>query len=121
MEIEWQKVKVEDGKVPNVEISSGIELLGRNDEEPAPETWYIADAETNQHVAKVHQRWGFTPLPAGEYIVGLLPQGYKAVEIEWQKVKTSEGKVSTVEVNSGIEMVEPEGAKEAPEWIITPT
>src|SRR5208283_2139936 len=48
-------------------MDSGIELIGRSDKEPPPQVWHVEDATTNKKVASVDSRWGFTPLPPGQY------------------------------------------------------
>ena len=58
-------------------MDSGIELIGRSDKEPPPQVWHVEDATTKKKVASVDSRWGFTPLPPGQYRVSLLPEGWQ--------------------------------------------
>src|SRR5208282_1614049 len=44
------------------------------------------DLKTQKPVAHVYERWGFTPLPPGQYRVSLLPVGYHALELPWGEV-----------------------------------
>src|SRR5208283_524700 len=48
-------------------MGSWIELIGRSDKEPPPQVWHLEDAKTKKKVASVDSRWGFTPLPPGQY------------------------------------------------------
>src|SRR5271157_2236095 len=64
-------------------MGSGIELTGRSDKDPPPQVWHVEDATTKKRVASVDSRWGFTPLPPGQYRVSLLPVGWHPLEIPW--------------------------------------
>ena len=68
LEISWGGAKVEAGKVVPVSINSGIELSGEKPNDVPPDDWMVLDS-ANHAVAHVYQRWGFTPLPAGSYVV----------------------------------------------------
>ena len=86
-------------------MDSGIELIGRSDKEPPPQVWHVEDATTNKKVASVDSRWGFTPLPPGQYRVSLLPEGWHALEISWGEVTVDAGKTARLNIDAGIELV----------------
>ncbi len=86
-------------------MDSGIELIGRSDKEPPPQVWHLEDAKTKKKVASVDSRWGFTPLPPGQYRVSLLPEGWHALEISWGEVTVDAGKTAKVNIDAGIELV----------------
>src|SRR5258708_1976596 len=48
---------------------SGIELVGRSDKEKPFYAWFVDDPKAKKRVATEYNRWGFTALPPGEYVV----------------------------------------------------
>ena len=105
LEIPWGEVTVDEGKTAKVNIDAGIELVGRSKEDHPPFQWEVYDLKTQKPVAHVEQRWGFTPLPPGQYRVSLLPEGYHALEIPWGEVTVDAGKTAKVNIDAGIELV----------------
>jgi hypothetical protein len=82
--------------------ASGIELLGRSAQAQPPEWWVVEKAATKERVAQVQQRWGFTPLPPGEYRLTLVLRGQQEF-VEWGPVTVTKDQVTTVTVASGID------------------
>jgi hypothetical protein len=116
VEVPWGDVKVEDKKVTRVEVTSGIEVVGRNPEEGELEHWDVIDSANGRKAAHVWHRWGFTPLPAGTYAVRVRPTGHESVEIPWAaEVRVETGKASKVAVNAGVEVVGRSEADDVPE------
>jgi len=105
LEIPWGEVTVVAGKTATVNIDAGIELAGRSKEDQPPSQWEAFDLKTQKPVAHVHERWGFTPLPPGQYRVSLLPVGYHALELPWAEVAVDAGKTANVKIDAGIELV----------------
>jgi hypothetical protein len=72
---------------------TGIELVGRSDKDEPPEDWYVYDAKDKgadrKRIARVHKMWGFTKLPASDYVVGVVPQGSSALEVSWEEVSVA--------------------------------
>ena len=69
LEIPWGEVTVVAGKTATVNIDAGIELAGRSKEDRPLSQWEVFDLKTQKPVAHVEERWGFTPLPPGQYRV----------------------------------------------------
>src|SRR5271157_443527 len=105
LEIPWGEVTVVAGKTARVNIDAGIELAGRSKEDQPPSQWEAFDLKTQKPVAHVHERWGFTPLPPGQYRVSLLPKGYHTLDLPWGEVTVVAGKTATVNIDAGIELV----------------
>ena len=105
LEIPWGEVTVDAGKTAKVNIDAGIELVGQSKEDHPPLQWEVYDLKTQKPLAHVHERWGFTPLPPGQYGVNLLPVGYHALEITWGEVTVDAGKTAKVNIDTGIELV----------------
>ncbi len=105
LEISWGEVTVAAGKTARLNIDAGIELAGRSKEDQPLSQWEVFDLKTQKPVAHVEERWGFTPLPPGQYRVSLLPVGYHALEIPWGEVTVDAGKTARVNIDSGIELV----------------
>src|SRR5581483_2769297 len=82
--------------------ATGIELSGRSAKEPPPYCWYVDDARGKKRIAEVYKRWGFTPLPPGEYVVTVRQNDS---EVPFATVQVTKDKVTRVEVTSGIEVV----------------
>lgn len=72
--IDWEVIEITDGEVSQLTLTSGIELKPGNYEGPMPDWWLVDNAE-GERVAQIKKRWGFTPLPPGQYKVEL-PFGY---------------------------------------------
>ncbi len=88
MEVPWSEITLTEGKTAAVEIKSGVELVAAKGAKP-PEYWTVEDSKTRSQLAKVHQRFGSTPLPPGDYVVAkgtLRIRGVKVVEGEFTKV-----------------------------------
>ena len=105
LEIPWSEVTVAPGKTATVKIDAGIELVGRSKEDRPPFQWKVYDIKSQKPVANVEERWGFTPLPPGQYRLSLLPAGYHPLEIPWSEVTVAPGKTATVKIDAGIELV----------------
>ena len=105
LEISWGEVTVAAGKTARLNIDAGIELAGRSKEDQPLSQWEVFDLKTQKPVAHVEERWGFTPLPPGQYRVSLLPKGYHTLEIPWGEVTVVAGKTATVNIDAGIELV----------------
>ena len=88
-----------------MKIDAGIELMGRSKEDRPPFQWKVYDIKSQKPVANVEERWGFTPLPPGQYRLSLLPAGYHALEIPLSEVTVAPGKTATVKIDAGIELV----------------
>ena len=99
LELRWKQVTVKEGEVIPVKVDSGVELLGRADKAPPLAWWYVYDATKPQGkaVAQVSERWGFTPLPPGQYVLSVQPPESGAKEVRCAEVEIVEGKVATVE------------------------
>jgi hypothetical protein len=108
LEVTWGEVSVAEGKVTTVKIDSGIELSGRSDKDDPLRDWFAYDAkggkENRKPAARVYSRWGFTPLPPGEYEVTVLPRGNSTIELPWTKVAVAAGKTAAVNIASGIDL-----------------
>src|SRR5437899_1491419 len=68
-EVAFATVGVEKDKVARVEVRSGIELAGRSDKEPPFHSWQLQNTKTKEMVTIVYGRWGYTPVPPGEYLL----------------------------------------------------
>src|SRR5581483_8143122 len=99
-ETRYATVTVEGDRVTVVQVDSGIELAGRSPQERAPARWFAYDATSDQLVAQVDGRWGFTPLPPGKYVVSVL-QHFGEKEVRYAAVEVEAGTVTTVRVGSG--------------------
>ncbi len=104
LEIPWSEVTVDAGKTTKVNIDAGIEVVGRSREDRRPAYWEVFDLKNPKPVAHVAERWGFTPLPPGQYRLSLLPDGYHALEIPYGEVTVDAGKTTRVAVDAGIEL-----------------
>ena len=104
LEIPWGEVTVAAGKTAKVNIDSGIELAGRSKQDPPPFQLEVFDLKTPKPVAHVQERWGFTPLPPGQYRLNLIPDGYHALEVLWGEVTVDAGKTAKVIIDAGIEL-----------------
>jgi Mg-chelatase subunit ChlD len=116
LEIPWRDVRVEGGRATRVAVDSGVELRGRGDDAEAPEHWEAVGKDTGKVVAHTWQRWGFTPLPPGEYAIRLLPRGHEAVEVPWRDVTVEAGATARVDVGSGVEVVGRPGQEPVEFW-----
>ena len=105
LELPWAEVTVVAGKTATVNIDAGIELVGRSKEDQPPSQWEALDLKTRKPMAHVEERWGFTPMPPGQYRVSLLPKGYHTLELPWAEVTVVAGKTATVNIDAGIELV----------------
>jgi Mg-chelatase subunit ChlD len=101
--VPWGEVRVEEGKATRVEVTSGVETVGRGDEE-ALEHWDVLDKATGRPVAHVWRHWGFTPVPPGSYALRIKPTGNQAIEIPWGEVTVAKGEAARVAVDTGIEL-----------------
>ncbi len=102
----WSTVKVEPGKTTIVKIDSGIELVGAAEDSPPPKYWYVFDAkDPGEYLTYVDTHWGVTPLPPGEYLIKLTPGEMGSSPIQWATVKVETGKITTIKIDSGIELV----------------
>jgi hypothetical protein len=108
VEVIWGDVIVAEGKVSTVNIDSGIEVSGRAAGDQTLEDWFVyntGDGKPDRKpVARARERWGFTPLPAGEYRVSVRPQGSGTIELPWTNVTVAAGKTAAVKIGSGIEV-----------------
>ena len=100
--VPYGKVQVTKDQVTRVEVKAGVELVGRSDKEPALYRWSVVDPKTKKPVTYASDRWGFTPVPPGDY--ELRVQKYE-VEIPYGEVKVTKDKVTRVEVKSGVEVL----------------
>jgi hypothetical protein len=104
--VPWGEVTVEAEKTARVEVTSGVEVVGRGvDEGVVLAHWEVVDKTTGKPVAHAWQRWGFTPVLPGTYTLRLLPRGYEALAIDWGDVTVETGRVTRVEISSGVEVV----------------
>ena len=101
LELPWAEVTVVAGKTATVNIDAGIELVGRSKEDQPPSQWEALDLRTRKPMAHVEERWGFTPMPPGQYRVSLLPKGYHTLELPWAEVTVVAGKTATVTLMPG--------------------
>src|SRR5438445_336528 len=81
---------------------TGIELVGRSKDEPPLYRWSVVDPKTKQPVTFVDGRWGFTPVPPGDY--ELLVRKYE-VDVPYGIVHVAKDKDTRVEVKAGVELV----------------
>ena len=94
------------GNVGHPNADSGIELVGAAQDTPPLRYWSVYELnDTEQPVIQVRDRWGMTPLPPGEYMIKLTPGDLGHDEVTWSTVKVEEGKVTTVRIDSGIELI----------------
>src|SRR5204862_6715867 len=91
----------------------------RSDKDQPLEDWFAYDTsagnapnDSHKPAARVHQRWGFAPLPPGEYAVTVRAEGAGSKEIPWGKVTVDTDKVAALKLDSGIELVV--ASKDAP-------
>jgi hypothetical protein len=128
-EILWREVEVAAGEVVRVDVDSGVKLAGRTADDTPPAKWFVQDAETNKTVAQSGDynnsgnltgcRWGFTPLPPGNYRVAMRPRGRGAKEISWREIEITAGNVVRVDVDSGVELVgRSPGDAPPPIWLV---
>ncbi len=104
LEIPWGEVAVEDGQTVTVKLESGVELLGRTADEVRLEHWDVVDKKTNKPISHTYRRWGFTPLPPGEYAISILPNGHEAVEIKWGDIIVEEGETESIKLATGVDV-----------------
>ena len=110
-EIPFTTVRVAKDKIARVEVKSGIELVGHSPKDPPLDRWTVLDPKTNKPVTSVSGRWGFTPLPPGEYALQVRPRNSEA--FDWGVVSIKPGQISSVKMDSGIEIL-PREANEKP-------
>ena len=66
-----------------VELRTGLEVHGATPEDPELAWWEATERGSGRKVAHVYRRWGFTPLPPGDYVLTVRPYGVETVAIEW--------------------------------------
>ena len=91
LELPWAEVTVVAGKTATVKIDSGVDLVGRAKGDRPLSQWEVLDLKTQKPVSHVEERWGFTPMPPGEYAVSGGPHAFP-----WAEVKVASGQVVTV-------------------------
>jgi len=97
-----EKLPVAVGEPVIVTDDSGIELTGRTADEPPPLDWRVYDAETEEQVKRIRNRWGFAALPPGRYVVAVQQSGQD--RIRYAEVEVRAGEIACVAVDSGIEL-----------------
>jgi hypothetical protein len=102
VDVPYGMVQVTKDKVTRVEVKSGVELVGRTEKEEPLYRWSLVDAKTKKPVSHVDSRWGFTPVPPGDY--ELWVKKYE-VNIRYAKVQVSKDKATRVEIKTGVEVV----------------
>jgi hypothetical protein len=119
-EVRWKQVTVEAGKVTTVKIDSGIKLAGHGENSPPLRYWYVYDADDSErYLTYVAGKWGTTPLPPGKYVVGVTPGEFGARQVRWNEVTVEAGKVTTVKIDSGIELTGADKDSPPPEhWYV---
>jgi hypothetical protein len=91
----WGTVVVRAGETTRVEVRSGV-VLEEDEDAPAPEGFRVRD-RAGAVVAHVEGRLRATPLPPGEYSVGLLPpRGSGAAEVALGRVVVEPGALARV-------------------------
>src|SRR5262249_43251523 len=86
MEIVWGEVNLTAGKTANFDINTGIELVAHSKEDRPPFQWQVLDVRTHKPVTRVRERWGFTPVPPGDYLV----------TDAWVEAKVTDGQIVTL-------------------------
>jgi hypothetical protein len=81
-----------------------------------PEWWFLEEAASGKGAARVEGRWGFTPVPPGDYRVFVLPQGERALPIVWDTVTVVKGKARWLKVDSGIMLSGSSHWTTPPQW-----
>jgi len=99
--VDWAKFTVKPGEVVNLKIESGVELSGRTADEKPVYSWHVFDAAGKKEIAVVSERWGFTPLPLGEYRVKV--RQYNST-VDWANVTIKPGEVVRLKINAGVEL-----------------
>lgn len=119
-EVRFPSVKVEAGKAARVALETGLELAGANEKEEAPFAWQVYPAGGGKPAAEISRRWGFTPLPPGEYQVGVVYR-YSEKEMRFPPVKVEEAKTSRVALATGLELAGGAEKEDAPfAWSVYP-
>jgi hypothetical protein len=95
---------------------TGIELVAGPAHPEPLEQWSVYDAKTNEEVASTRNKWGFAPLAPGEYVVAIEPRTLGVREVRWKQVTVKAGKVTTVKIDSGIELVGSDKDSPPPEY-----
>ncbi|MCI0651726.1 MAG: hypothetical protein L0Z55_07570, partial [Planctomycetes bacterium] len=72
MESRFPGIRVGAGKVSRLVLDTGIDFAGRAEEEGPPYRWFAYSAGSEQAVAQVPTRWGYTPLAPGDYEIGVV-------------------------------------------------
>lgn len=101
--VKWGKVSVDAGAVTRVKVTSGIELSGVP-EQPPPKSLFIDPVAGGQRVAQLRGRWGFFPVPPGEYQVTLVIRGQSEF-VKWGTVTVTEDGIAPIKATSGIDLV----------------
>ena len=102
--------------------ASGVTLAGRSEDGDAtPERWWLVDKATGKKVADVRGRWGSTAVPPGDYEVAFEPRGHGAIPVRWGDVRVEPGRVATVEVTSGVDLVGREEVDPPEHWEVLDT
>ena len=100
-EVPWTEVTVRTNQIVQVNVSSGVELVGRSADEQPLTSWALYSSESQDRITLVYNRWGFTPVPPGRYRLGVRKD---SDELTWQEVEVKENESARVRLTSGIEL-----------------
>jgi von Willebrand factor type A domain len=116
-DVPYGSVKVVKGEITRVEVIAGVELFGRSDKDPPLYRWYLVDRKTQKSVTQANGRWGFAPVPPGDYELVVWPDG--AEPYVWAAITVAPAKTKTIKMNSGIELsARSTGDKPFPSWYV---
>ncbi|MEX2534565.1 MAG: VWA domain-containing protein [Trueperaceae bacterium] len=116
-EVRWAEVTVAVNETVTVTLDSGVDLVGRPNQGP-PRDWYLFDTQTGSQVVRARNRWGFTAVPPGRYLLTLTPADGVSQQVRWTELVVAEGEVVTVEVTSGIKLAWPPEWPELRDWYV---
>ncbi|NIR32275.1 MAG: VWA domain-containing protein [Gammaproteobacteria bacterium] len=101
-EVAYAPVEVREGEISSVAVDTGVELSGRTPQDAAPGQWILRDADTEEESTKVWRRWGFAAVPPGQYVLSVKLPGQS--EVAYAPVEVREGEISSVAVDTGVEL-----------------
>lgn len=95
--VPYQRVRVSEGEVLKLELSSGLALEPWSPQEEPPERWHVQKAEGKQIFAEARGRWGYLPIPPGEYTV-MVRQKRDEPELRYPRITVRAGRVEKLHV-----------------------